>query len=84
MVLEHKFCIQKWKFLILCYITYYCIKDQKFRLIKLTCSPFPCLFEPNEFKFAPNETEFAPNETEFAPNETEFAPNETHYAPNEI
>ena len=39
------------------------IKDQKFRLIKVTCSPFPCLFVPNEFQFAPNEIQLAPNET---------------------
>ena len=54
------------------------IKDQKFRMIKVTCSPFPCLFSPNEFQFAPNEFKFAPNEFKFAPNETQFARNETH------
>ena len=63
------------------------IKDQKFVLIKVTCSPFPCLFALNEFQFSPNKTEFVPNETYYnAPNEvhllneTHFAPNETHYA----
>ena len=64
--------------MLLCSITYYCINDQKFRLIKVTCSPFPCQFEPNEFQFAPNETEFAPNETHNAPNEIQLAQNETH------
>ena len=68
MVLEHKLCIQKWKFLILCSNTYY--KRPEVQADKGNLFTFPCLFEPNDFQFAPNETHYAPNEIQLAQNET--------------
>ena len=61
MVLDHKFCIQKWKCLILCTNNYY--KRSEVQVDKGNYRPFPCLFAPNETQFAPNKIQCAPNGT---------------------
>ena len=89
MVLEYKFCIKKWKFLIgTCFNTYYKkteIQADKGNLFSFSMS----ICATNEFQFALNEIQLAPYKTQFAPNKTQFVPNKTHvpnetqFAPNE-
>ena len=74
MVLEHKFCIQKWKILILCSNTYY--KRPEVHADNGNLFTFSMSICTKWNSYAPNEIQLAPNETRVT-NETQFAPNET-------